>query len=341
MLFNDPIGYAGELSSQFGPQPIGLHVKDSHMDRLFSYFCRQYNKRQKIFDEVGAVKIVPSAKWSKSNKGDTSTLADVDVPVLSQRSIVTTTGGIFVLPKQLSARPLKAVARKSLPRPRDFPSNMQDVPDYMWKSLATGKMQAEYATSFEVDPTLCQKLDLMSFRGILGALKRHEDVRTIFGFFGTYGSVFCFHTEDFEALSVNILLDGAPKYWIVIAAEHRDKFNQLTAKLYSQENTMCEKPTSHLNFLVSPAQLQAQDIPYTEFIQYPGEIMVIMAGAHHAGFNLGVNYSENVYCGHPSMLEQLKKTNNLCCDCKEEDGKTRKHLPLNRSELDKLEEAAR
>ncbi|KAI1732415.1 jmjC domain, hydroxylase domain-containing protein [Ditylenchus destructor] len=337
-LERDVLPHSGELLNPSGSTAIGIQVPDSDMDQLFYFFCAKYSQYRSRMIQVGAVKFVTSKKWAKENKGDLSTLYNECVPVTHQKHKLTERGGIFVS-SEISNKYLKTIA-KNTNRPEDFPENIKDVPNYMWQRfLTSNKIRAYYATSIEVEQSLCKKLDLHTFRGVLDVLKGHEDVRKIFGFFGTFGSVFCCHTEDFEAFSVNILLDGAPKYWLIIAAEYRDKFNQLLKKLYDLGS--CPKPVSHFNFLVAPSQLQQAGIRFTEYIQYPGEIMIIMPGAHHCGFNLGVNYSENVYCGHPAFLDEVIRVNNICCTCVEDDGITRKHRSLDNFEMQNLIIAAK
>uniref|UniRef100_A0A915CMG4 Uncharacterized protein n=1 Tax=Ditylenchus dipsaci TaxID=166011 RepID=A0A915CMG4_9BILA len=69
-IFEDSIPFGQELLNENGPVGIGLLPNDRQMDKIFQWFSAKYYRYQQTFDEVGAVKIVPSKNFIDSNKGE-------------------------------------------------------------------------------------------------------------------------------------------------------------------------------------------------------------------------------------------------------------------------------
>ena len=110
----------------------------------------------------------------------------------------------------------------------------------------------------------------------------------------TWGSTFCWHTEDYELNSINFLHEGAPKSWYAIPPTHAPKFEDLARSLFGQENEDCSQFMRHKTFMIPPTLLKKHQIPFKTVVQEVGEFVVTFSRGYHMGFNHGFNVAEAV-----------------------------------------------
>ena len=112
-------------------------------------------------------------------------------------------------------------------------------------------------------------------------------------YFGTWRSVFAYHTEDFDLYSVNYLHTGAPKTWYFIPPSAKERFEQLCMGFAPDLFKECKQFLRHKEIIVSPQLLKNHNIPYVKVIQRPGDFIFTFPGAYHCGFNHGFNIAES------------------------------------------------
>ncbi|KAF0640969.1 hypothetical protein FPSE5266_03277 [Fusarium pseudograminearum] len=97
-----------------------------------------------------------------------------------------------------------------------------------------------------------------------------------------------FHIEDLSCLhekeprhglrSANQVFLGI-KIWVLIATRHTTKFRKFIDKHWDTER--CGSAVSHLELLVSPAQLRKEGIDFTIQVSYPGNLIVTHPCQYH------------------------------------------------------------
>ena len=117
---------------------------------------------------------------------------------------------------------------------------------------------------------------------------------TCYTYFARAFSVFAAHAEDHNLPSVNQLVFGAPKVWLVVAP--RD-FARATAALRgavrNKELPPCPQAVAHKLQLPSLALLRAEGIEVRTLVQRQGDLVITAPGAIHFGVNCGDNVAES------------------------------------------------
>ncbi|UZP43363.1 hypothetical protein NXS19_011179 [Fusarium pseudograminearum] len=110
-----------------------------------------------------------------------------------------------------------------------------------------------------------------------------------------------FHVEDLSCLhekeprhglrSANQVLLGI-KIWVLIATRHTTKFRKFIDKHWDTER--CGSAVSHLELLVSPAQLRKEGIDFTIQVGYPGNLIVTHPCQYHMVINQGACIAQSI-----------------------------------------------
>ena len=92
--------------------------------------------------------------------------------------------------------------------------------------------------------------------------------------------------------SINFAHWGSPKQWYCIPESDREKFDQVVKQKYkllikNDPNVLLDVIT-----MISPAYLQQQGVTVYKTLQKPGEFILTLPGAYHAGFSTGLNIGE-------------------------------------------------
>lgn len=113
-------------------------------------------------------------------------------------------------------------------------------------------------------------------------------------YFGMIFSTFCWHVEDLFLYSLNYMHYGSPKIWYSIPVNDKSKMENFLINKY--ENLKCKNKNliEKLTLLIDPYELAKNGIRVTKTIQSPGEIILTLPNAFHAGFSTGFNISEAV-----------------------------------------------
>ncbi len=110
-------------------------------------------------------------------------------------------------------------------------------------------------------------------------------------YLGMLFSTFCWHVEDLYLYSVNYLYQGGSKIWYGISHLEKTKMDDFIQKEYGKQD---DEIHHKLILLVDPNKLIANGITVYKTEQKPGEIILTLPKAYHAGFSTGFNVAEAV-----------------------------------------------
>jgi hypothetical protein len=121
------------------------------------------------------------------------------------------------------------------------------------------------------------------------------------------------HEEDCGLFSVNCMLSGSAKLWMIIPPSHRELLIQKLDGIFQM--CPCSQCIRHLDRIISPSQLEKWGIPY--FLDYcmPGQLIVTMPQAVHQIVNNGPNLAEAINLelpDSPDVLEDYIWCDNRC-----------------------------
>ena len=134
-----------------------------------------------------------------------------------------------------------------------------------------------------------QKLINETITPFVSETGRTEGIDSPFTYYGSPGSTGPMHVEDMDLCSVNILLAGQTKHWIIVSAKESTKVRQLMA---STNSRLFQEHPNHYRcktLILTPEALERAEIPYHEIFQREGEYVVTLPGAFHQVINLGWN----------------------------------------------------
>lgn len=141
-------------------------------------------------------------------------------------------------------------------------------------------------------PLLLQVLELDRIPSLLDGTKagRIAGVGSQYLYYGKAGTVFAYHLEDSNLLSVNIHMGGAPKVWYAVHHEDVPNFMNFVAVNYAEEWGNCRSGyLMHKRCFPAPHALRDAGIRVTPVLQTPGDIIVTFPHGIHGGFNTGLN----------------------------------------------------
>jgi len=176
-----------------------------------------------------------------------------------------------------------------------------------------GENEFKYLESFNRPMTVLENHTsfewLESLEENCGIPGRLPGISTPWLYIGEKGSMFPWHTEDGNLLSLNFHLQGAPKIWYGVQPQYIEKVEQIMKAHPAAE--MCESFLRHKSHFIDPSYLQRQGIPVFKLTQNPGDIVIPLS--FHQGFNLGMNITVaiNKYSGPSDLL-----THRIASHCK-------------------------
>ena len=123
----------------------------------------------------------------------------------------------------------------------------------------------------------------------------HPGINKPWLFVGQPKSFFPWHLEDGNLQSINIMLQGSPKYWFGVRNSDIEEVEKILRK--TQEAANCPTFFRHKGHYIDLRLFYDKKIPIFSCIQEPGDI--ILTNSFHQGFNNGfnVNWAINVFAG--------------------------------------------
>ena len=121
-------------------------------------------------------------------------------------------------------------------------------------------------------------------------------------YFGMCFSMFCWHVEDHYMYSTSYLHAGAPKTWYGVSSRHAPTFDAAFHKAFTQGVENDPELFLKKASMVPPSTLLAAGVPVCRAVQRPGQFIVTLPQAYHAGFSHGFNTAEAVNFMLPDWL---------------------------------------
>ena len=131
-------------------------------------------------------------------------------------------------------------------------------------------------------------------------------------YFGTIGSFTILHIEDGSLKSVNLLLKGHAKIWLIIDPSNSLKLSKKLKELLgcSCEQILFHKKPGHL---IHPDRLTEWGIDYEIFVQEPNDLVMIKNNVTHMVINVGCNVAVSLNYATKDDAYSGKK---LLCSCR-------------------------
>ena len=107
------------------------------------------------------------------------------------------------------------------------------------------------------------------------------------------------HIEDAGLWSVNLVVCGAPKLWLVIPPAQKKKLEAALCREYESPPT-CSQKIRHFNVLISPAKLRDWGITYHVKACHAGELIFTTPDNYHQVINPGSCLAQSVNFEIPS-----------------------------------------
>jgi len=130
-------------------------------------------------------------------------------------------------------------------------------------------------------------------------------------YFGSYGALFGWHTEDIDLPSINYLHFGRPKLWYGVPHSDSATFEDLAFKAVPHES--CRQFTRHKEHMFHPKILESKGVKVYRAIQKANEFIITFPKAFHAGWNLGFNCAEAVNFAFPEWVPYGMKSESCSC----------------------------
>ena len=113
-------------------------------------------------------------------------------------------------------------------------------------------------------------------------------------YIGMLFSSFCWHNEDNWLYSINYMHHGAGKTWYGVPGGDAINFEKVFETEVPELVQKDPKLLFKLCTMIAPKVLRERGVHVNQTVQYPGEFIVTMPQAYHAGFSHGFNCSEAV-----------------------------------------------
>ncbi|KAI9893019.1 MAG: hypothetical protein M1814_000903 [Vezdaea aestivalis] len=103
------------------------------------------------------------------------------------------------------------------------------------------------------------------------------------------------HREDFGLHSANVLYAGAPKAWLIVHPDYRERLERKVREHFpSVGMKSCSQFLRHENLIIHPDTLKKWDIEFSIVLQEPSTMVVTMPNSYHQVFNQGTNQAEAI-----------------------------------------------
>jgi len=114
-------------------------------------------------------------------------------------------------------------------------------------------------------------------------------------YFGMLFAMFCWHVEDNYMYSVSYLHVGAPKTWYGVSPKQAHEFDAVfNGRAFTQAVEIDPQLMLKKASMLPPAMLLQAGVRVCRATQQPGQFIVTLPQAYHAGFSHGFNAAEAV-----------------------------------------------
>ena len=109
-------------------------------------------------------------------------------------------------------------------------------------------------------------------------------------------TIFPMQIGEFAAFTVIYHHSGAPRRYTVVPPEKHCELERMLLgfNLGAPQRPPCSQFVSHLQLYIPQSTLKRNNIPFTEVVQYEGEMVVFFPYTYYQGFNTGPNIVEEI-----------------------------------------------
>lgn len=142
------------------------------------------------------------------------------------------------------------------------------------------------------------------------------------------------HIEDALLGSINVVLAGAPKVWLMVPPRFQEALetrvrNHLTDGLRLARS--CSQSVRHMDALLSPILLDSWDIPYHIVVCKAGQMVVTLPGTYHQVINAGPNYAQAINFAMPNWVGPPSRYRFCGKACPQSNAPTPEHFRVQRA----------
>lgn len=190
-----------------------------------------------------------------------------------------------------------------LMKSKDFKASVENDPvlsaQEYWDSLKSSKHKAVYGDNVETSlfDDNCDGCNLKNLGDIIHKDIKIPGVNTSFLYFGSAGSSFPWHPEDYDKFSISYLHEGAPKIWYCVPQCKAKDLERLQVGIFS-----CPQYLRHKTTIINPHRLRMNGIPVYEGAQNVNEFIITFPYGYHSGFNSGYNCAEAINFVTPAWI---------------------------------------
>lgn len=161
--------------------------------------------------------------------------------------------------------------------------SLEDRERKFWKTITTGEAPWYGAdmegTLFGTDPASSWNIDKLD--NPLKLIKLHlPGVTSGMLYFGSWKSMFAYHTEDMDLYSINYLHYGEAKSWYSVPVSQRKRFESLACSYFPSDYNLCHEFLRHKTSMISPNKLKEHAIRYNTAVQHAGEFIITFPGMY-------------------------------------------------------------
>ncbi|KAF9641777.1 putative transcription factor jumonji aspartyl beta-hydroxylase protein [Lasiodiplodia theobromae] len=142
------------------------------------------------------------------------------------------------------------------------------------------------------------------------------------------------HVEDAWLCSINVVLAGAPKVWLMVPPRFQKALeaqvqNHLAADR-PRSARRCSQSVRHMDALLSPLLLDSWGIPYDIVVCKAGQMVVTLPGTYHQVINAGPNYAQAINFAMPGWMGPPSGYRFCGKACPQSDAPTPEHFRVQR-----------
>jgi len=271
----------------------------------------------KTFQNYGAVKIIPPAKWKARKTPYSVDFEHLVVHAPIEQNVQGKSGIYELLLIQKKSMKVNEYRKKveCFDTVVDNKST-EEIEEMFWKSIAFSPplYGADMAgTLFEEGTTW----NLGDLPGVLkeGLKNPISGVNNPYLYIGSWKTMFGWHKEDLDLYSINYNHIGKPKFWYCMPLSESPKLEAFAKQHFPEGFGKCKEFLRHKTILINPYLLKQKipDLIIHKIAQYPGEFVITSGGAYHAGFNWGFNIAEAVNFATTKWLEIFPTVGSCKC----------------------------
>jgi jumonji domain-containing protein 2 len=271
----------------------------------------------KLFQNYGLVKVIPPKNWKARKTNVVNEFENLSVNAPIEQNVQGKSGIYELLLIQKKSMKLNEY-RKKVECFDSLTNNKQieEVEEMFWKNIAfSPPLYGADMMGTLFDPGVTWNLNELP--GVLreGLKNPISGVNNPYLYVGSWKTMFGWHKEDLDLYSINYLHYGKPKFWYCLPASEGKKIENFARTHFPEGFGKCKEFLRHKTIMIHPYILKQKipDLKIHKMVQNPGEFILTIGGAYHAGFNWGFNIAEAVNFATTKWLEIFPNVSSCHC----------------------------